>query len=54
MDFILSALKNNKAAVVLAGLIAIIGIAPHVWFAVSLGSEYRGLYMTQAANELEY
>ncbi len=54
MDFIISALKNNKAAVGLAILVGLIGIAPHIWFRISLGSEYRGLYMTQAANELEY
>lgn len=54
MASILSALKNHKAAVGIAALIAVIGIVPHVWFSVSLGNEYRGLYMTQAANELEY
>ncbi|HEY4499708.1 MAG TPA: hypothetical protein VJH70_01040 [Candidatus Paceibacterota bacterium] len=54
MASIISALKNNKIAVALAALVAIISIAPHLWFAISLGEEYRGLYMTQAANELEY
>lgn len=62
MAFTLSELKNkwralwasHWLALSLACVVAVIGIAPHIWFALSLGSEYKGLYMTQAANELEY
>lgn len=54
MDSILSALKNNYLAVIIALIIGLVCIAPHIVFKVSLGSDYQGIYLMQTANELEY
>lgn len=47
-------LKRHKLALFYAAVIGIICVAPHALFKISLGEEYKGIYMTQTANEVDY
>lgn len=47
-------LKQHKLALIFFIIVGIISVAPHLAFRVSLGEKYRGIYMMQTANELEY
>ncbi|MCF7835511.1 MAG: hypothetical protein K9M15_00070 [Candidatus Marinimicrobia bacterium] len=47
-------IKEHWLALVVAFVIGVVCIAPHIVFRVSMGDEYKGIYLMQTANELEY
>lgn len=46
--------KNHKLALFAAFAVGAICIAPQVIFQISLGSDYRGIYLMQIDNEIDY
>lgn len=47
-------LRNHYLALSVALIVGSIYFAPYIVFKISLGAEYKGIYMMQTANEVEY
>ena len=49
-----SFLRDHFLAIVISLCIGLICVAPHIVFKISLGNEYKGIYLTQTSDELAY